>query len=142
MAYYENFPIYKKAFDLALFVENSVPDFSRYHKYSIGADMRRLSRNLVTMVIKANLKKDKLDLLTLRELALKMLQSSGKVRLAISTNAAGREAGAETNVAYPPRAGRIAYPTNSYGAGRRRLILPRDDRPFSIPGIRPQAVWP
>jgi hypothetical protein len=64
MAYYENLPIYKKAFDLTVFLENSVRDFSRYHKYSIGADLRHMSRNIVSMVIKANSKKDKADLLT------------------------------------------------------------------------------
>lgn len=64
MAYYENLPIYKKAFDLTVFLENSVRGFSRYHKYSIGADLRLLSRNITSMVIKANSKKDKAELLT------------------------------------------------------------------------------
>ncbi len=44
MAYYENLPIYKKLIELAVYVENVVRNFSRYHKYTIGTDMRDLSK--------------------------------------------------------------------------------------------------
>ena len=44
-------------------MENVVRNFSRYHKYSIGTDMRDLSKNLVTLIIKANSRKDKRRLL-------------------------------------------------------------------------------
>lgn len=64
MAYYENLPIYKKSMELAVYMENVVRNFSRYHKYTIGADMRDLSKNLVTLIIKANSRKDKRKLLT------------------------------------------------------------------------------
>ncbi len=36
MAYYENLPIYKKSLELAVYIENVVRNFSRYHKYTIG----------------------------------------------------------------------------------------------------------
>ncbi len=64
MAYYENLPIYKKAFELIVCVENAVRNFSRYHKYSIGTDMRHLSRNLVFLIIQANSRQEKVCLLT------------------------------------------------------------------------------
>ncbi len=64
MAYYENLPIYKKSMELAVYMEDVVRNFSRYHKYTIGADMRDLSKNLVTLIIKANSRKDKRKLLT------------------------------------------------------------------------------
>ena len=64
MAYYENLPIYKKSMELAVYMENVVRNFSRYHKYTVGTDMRDLSKNLVTLVIKANSRKDKRKLLT------------------------------------------------------------------------------
>ncbi|MGK5092444.1 four helix bundle protein [Deltaproteobacteria bacterium TL4] len=64
MAYYENLPIYKKTMELAVLIENMVRDFARYHKYSIGQDMRELSRQLVTSVIKANSEQDKYASLT------------------------------------------------------------------------------
>jgi hypothetical protein len=63
MAYYENLPIYKKSMELAVYMENVVRNFPRYHKYSIGTDMRDLSKNLVTLIIKANSRKDKRRLL-------------------------------------------------------------------------------
>ena len=64
MAYYENLPIYKKSLELVVYIENVVRNFSRYHKYTIGTNMRDLSRNLVALVIKANSRKDKYNLLT------------------------------------------------------------------------------
>ena len=68
MARYEHLPIYKKAIDLAVYVENAVRGFSRYHKYSIGADLRNLSRRVVTLIISANSREDKLmALMTLRD---------------------------------------------------------------------------
>ncbi len=68
MARYEHLPIYKKAMDLAVYIENAVRGFSRYHKYSIGADLRHLSRKVVTLIISANSREDMLvELLTLRD---------------------------------------------------------------------------
>jgi len=64
MAYYENLPIYKKSLELVVYIENVVRNFSRYHKYTIGSNMRDLSRNLVALVIKANSRKDKRNFLT------------------------------------------------------------------------------
>lgn len=64
MAHYEHLPIYKKALDLAVFVENAVKGFSRYHKYTIGADLRNLSRNVVRLIIVANSRERKLEALT------------------------------------------------------------------------------
>jgi hypothetical protein len=68
MARYEHLPIYKKAIDLAVYVENAIRGFSRYHKYSIGADLRNLSRRVVTLIISVNSREDKLTaLMTLRD---------------------------------------------------------------------------
>jgi len=73
MAYYENLPIYKKAVDLAIHLEQAVRGFSRYHKYAIGADLRSQARNIATLVIKANSQRDKTAALTeLRDLCEEM----------------------------------------------------------------------
>ena len=64
MAYYENLPIYKKAMELTVLMENTVRGFSRYHKYSIGSDMRQLARFIAALIIKANSEKDKVRTLT------------------------------------------------------------------------------
>ena len=73
MAYYENLPIYKKAVDLAIHLEQAVRGFSRYHKYAIGADLRSQARNTATLVINANSQRDKTAALTeLRDLCEEM----------------------------------------------------------------------
>ncbi len=54
MAKYGHLPIYKKALELVVFLENSVRGFSRYHKYSIGERLRGISWDLVTQIVRAN----------------------------------------------------------------------------------------
>ena len=68
MAHYEHLPIYKKAMDLTVYIENVVRGFSRYHKYTVGTDLRNLSREIFKLIIRANSEKDKLlTLLKLRD---------------------------------------------------------------------------
>ena len=40
MARYEHLPIYREAYDLTLHIEKIVQNFSRYHKYTLGTDLR------------------------------------------------------------------------------------------------------
>ena len=40
MAQTEHLPIYKRSYDLCLSLEQVVRSFSRYHKYTLGADLR------------------------------------------------------------------------------------------------------
>ena len=40
MARYEHLPIYKKSFELAVYLEKTVVGFARRHKYGLGARMR------------------------------------------------------------------------------------------------------
>lgn len=47
MARYEHLPIYAKAYQLALYVEQQVHGFPRFHKYALGADLRMLCRQRV-----------------------------------------------------------------------------------------------
>jgi hypothetical protein len=44
MARYEHLPIYKAALDLTVHLEKLVAGFSRYHKYTLGTEMRDGSR--------------------------------------------------------------------------------------------------
>jgi hypothetical protein len=44
MARYEHLPIYKTAMDLTIYLEQVVRNFSRYHKYTLGSDLRQQSR--------------------------------------------------------------------------------------------------
>ncbi|MBV6341874.1 four helix bundle protein [Candidatus Magnetobacterium casense] len=64
MAQYEHLPIYKRAFDMAIYIDNMVRGFSRYNKYSIGGEMRDLSRMVIRLIIRANSETDKIATLT------------------------------------------------------------------------------
>jgi len=59
MARYEHLPIYKKAFDLTIHFEKVVAGFSRYHKYTLGTELRNRSREIVLTIIRANSSPDK-----------------------------------------------------------------------------------
>ncbi|MBI5756274.1 MAG: four helix bundle protein, partial [Nitrospirae bacterium] len=61
-------PIYKKAMDVAVHFEKVVAGFSRYHKYTLGADLRNKSREIISLIVKANSSQEKLSrLLELRQ---------------------------------------------------------------------------
>ena len=58
MAQTERLPIYKSAYDPCLYFEQVVRNFSRYHKYSIGADLRNCAREVLKLVVRANSRRD------------------------------------------------------------------------------------
>ena len=59
MARYEHLPIYKAAMDMAVYFEKIVYNFARYHKYTLGSELRVLAHRVVLLIIKANNVKDK-----------------------------------------------------------------------------------
>ena len=63
MAQYEHLAIYRKAFDLSIYLENTVRNFSKYHKYTLGSDLRDISRKIVRLIIRANSERDKISTL-------------------------------------------------------------------------------
>jgi HJR/Mrr/RecB family endonuclease len=68
MARYEHLPIYKAAFDFCLYIEKIVKNFSRYHKYTLGTELRECSREIIRLIIRANNIRQKYEvLLELRE---------------------------------------------------------------------------
>ncbi|MBN1887428.1 MAG: hypothetical protein JW850_05540 [Thermoflexales bacterium] len=46
MARYEHLPIFHAAYELAVHVEKIVRHFSRYHKYTLGTELRNKSRGI------------------------------------------------------------------------------------------------
>ena len=56
MARYEHLPIYKASVDLAVYIEQIVIGFSRYHKYTLGSELRELSHRII--ILKSGLKED------------------------------------------------------------------------------------
>ena len=59
MAQTEHVPIYKRAYDLCLYFEQVVRNFSRYHKYSLGADLRDGARRVLKLVVRGNARREK-----------------------------------------------------------------------------------
>jgi hypothetical protein len=68
MARYDHLPIYQSAMAVAIHCEKVVAGFSRYHKYTLGSELRNTSREIVNVIVAANSAREKLPrLLTLRE---------------------------------------------------------------------------
>jgi len=45
--------------ELAVYMEKIVKGFEKYHKYTIGVDLREKSKNLLYLINRANLSKEK-----------------------------------------------------------------------------------
>jgi hypothetical protein len=52
MARYEHLPIYKKAMETAVYFEKIVRGFSRYNKYTLGSELRAVSRDILKLIIR------------------------------------------------------------------------------------------
>ena len=63
MARYEHLPIYKSAMDLALEMEKTVRNMSRYDKYGIGTELRKRSLAILSFVVQANSSDNKREVL-------------------------------------------------------------------------------
>jgi hypothetical protein len=63
MAQTEHLPIYQATYDLCLYFEQIVRNFSRYHKYSLGQDLRDGSRHALRLIVRANARRDKVPVL-------------------------------------------------------------------------------
>ena len=54
MAHYRHLPIWKAAMDLAVHLEHAVRRFPRYHKYTLGSELRQTAQRLCRLVRRAN----------------------------------------------------------------------------------------
>jgi hypothetical protein len=54
VARYEHLPIYREAYDLTVHIEKIVRNFTRYHKYTLGTDLRNKTRSVLERIIEAN----------------------------------------------------------------------------------------
>lgn len=62
--HYENLPVYQKTIEMSVLMENIVKHFSRFHRYELGAEMRKLAREIAVAVVKANFATDKIVAIT------------------------------------------------------------------------------
>ena len=60
----EKLPIFRKALELCVYVESIVMGFTRYHRYSIGQDMRESSKELLFTINRVGLSQNKREILT------------------------------------------------------------------------------
>ncbi len=68
MARTEHLPVYKASYDLCLYLEQVVRGFARYHKYSMGQELRDGARFILKLIVRANARRDKVPvLLQIRE---------------------------------------------------------------------------
>ena len=54
MAVYEHLPIFKGMMDLTVLMEGIVQHFSRYHKYSLGGELRAMCHDALALIMEAN----------------------------------------------------------------------------------------
>lgn len=65
--YYDNLPIFKSALDLVVYIETIVKSLERYHKYTVGEDLRNYSKELMFLIQRANMSEDRVnELINLR----------------------------------------------------------------------------
>ena len=79
MAQYEHLPIYKGAFDLLIYFEKIVKNFSRYNKYTHGSDLRNITRQVVMLIVRANNSLDKLPVL--EEIRIRLEELKAVIRI-------------------------------------------------------------
>ena len=75
MARYEHLPIYKAAMDMGVYLEGMVHNFSRYHKYTTGQELRNLAREIIKLIIRANSVRNKSDILSELVIQCEMLKT-------------------------------------------------------------------
>ena len=80
MAAYDHLPIFKKMMELAVFVENMVIRFSRYHKYTLGTELRTMCHSALAVIAEANQHREKGTML----LNLRMILESIKIHLILA----------------------------------------------------------
>ena len=49
---YTNLPIFKQSLDLNVYIEEAVRNFSRFHKYGIGNELRQKGREVLYAIYK------------------------------------------------------------------------------------------
>ena len=63
MALFNDLPVYKATYDLLLAIFRFTKDFSKDYKYTVGESIKKETIALLTLIYRANLKRDKNELL-------------------------------------------------------------------------------
>ena len=66
--HYDKLPIFKSAMDLVVYTESIVKNFGKYHRYTMGEELRNRARDILFGIQKANMSRDKSqELIALRD---------------------------------------------------------------------------
>jgi hypothetical protein len=66
---YTNLPIFKQALDLNVYIEEAVRNFSRFHKYGIGSELREKAREILYSIYRVYFSTNKIEtILKLRDI--------------------------------------------------------------------------
>jgi hypothetical protein len=87
MAHYRHLPVWKAAMDLAVHLEHAVRRFPRYHKYTLGAELRLTAQRLCRVVARANNPQSEARWHALDELVLTVEEMKTLLTLAQETKA-------------------------------------------------------
>lgn len=82
---YEGLPAFRAATDMVAYFETIVRGFSRYHKYTIGTDLRNLSYEVLDLIAEANRRIDRIEKLKIALNKLQKLKSRLQVCFEIKT---------------------------------------------------------
>lgn len=63
MAQYDELPVYKASYDLLLEIFRFTKNFAKEYKYTIGESLKNETVELITLIYRANSKKDKYAIL-------------------------------------------------------------------------------
>lgn len=63
MKLHSDLPVYKATYDLLLEIFQFTKDFSKEYKYTIGESLKKEATELLTLIFRANVRKDKYDIL-------------------------------------------------------------------------------
>ena len=63
MALYSDLPVYKSTYDLLLAIFRFTKDFSKEYKYTVGESLKKETIELLTLIYRANVKRDKQEVL-------------------------------------------------------------------------------
>ena len=62
--------------ELAIYLQERVKNFSRYNKYSIGNDLRELSREIIRLIIRANSTRERSEIIAELVITCEMMKTT------------------------------------------------------------------
>ena len=63
MGLYSELPVYKATYDLLLAVFQFTKGFTKEYKYTVGESLKKETIDLLTLIYRANVKRDKMEVL-------------------------------------------------------------------------------